>query len=549
MTDVDTIVIGSGAGGMAAAVSLSKAGQKVLLLEQHYLPGGWCHSFPLEGYLFSPGVHYVGDLGPGGIMRRMYEGMGVANDMTWLELDRQGYDCVRIGDRSFDIPAGVDAYRERLEARFPADRDGIRTYLGAVEDMRQAGKLWMRVKGPKTAFTALRNSGSFARWGLRTAGSMVNATVSDPFLRAILTIQSGNHGMAPKDVPAFVHTAIVGHYLDGGAYPMGGARSIPRAFLKALRRNGSSIQVRAEVRRILLDTEGGRRVRGVALADGTEITCKQVISNADPTLTFERMVGAEHLSARLKRKLARTRYGGSCLSLFFALDRSPRDFGMTSGNVWHSPTPDIDGQYVHPRTAEAIGANGIQSLFLTATTLKDPTKVKNGHHTLEAFTFTDSSLFSRWARSSHEERPQSYYELKAQLQQRMLDKIDELFPGMKEHVVFAELGTPITNKHYVASVDGHLYGTEKSFSQLGPMGFMPRTEIEGLYLAGASVGFHGVAGATMSGVTTASLVLRQSMRSVLQCPGQELKLYPAEHPEQWPEALQAKLPERAVAHA
>lgn len=75
-TDADTIVIGSGAGGLTAAVALANSGQKVLVLEQYYLPGGWCHSFALEGYRSSPGVHDIGELGAGGRMRAIYEGLG-----------------------------------------------------------------------------------------------------------------------------------------------------------------------------------------------------------------------------------------------------------------------------------------------------------------------------------------------------------------------------------------------------------------------------------------------------------------------------------------
>jgi phytoene dehydrogenase-like protein len=65
----DTIVIGSGPGGLTAAVALARAGQRVLVLEQHTLPGGWTHSFTLQGYRFSPGVHYPGNLQDGGWRR------------------------------------------------------------------------------------------------------------------------------------------------------------------------------------------------------------------------------------------------------------------------------------------------------------------------------------------------------------------------------------------------------------------------------------------------------------------------------------------------
>ena len=102
MTDFDAIVIGSGAGGLTTAVALARAGQKVCVLEQHYVPGGWCHSFTLEGFRFSPGVHYIGEIDEGGEMRRMYEGLGVANDMTFCELNPDGFDHLMIAGERFD---------------------------------------------------------------------------------------------------------------------------------------------------------------------------------------------------------------------------------------------------------------------------------------------------------------------------------------------------------------------------------------------------------------------------------------------------------------
>ena len=125
MADYDTVVVGSGAGGLAAAVALAQSGQRVLVCEQHEVPGGWSHSFTRNGYRFNTGVHYIGELGPGERLRQIYEGLGVTNDLTFLEINPDGYDHLLIGDEQFDIPKGEEAYLTRLKARFQKEANNL----------------------------------------------------------------------------------------------------------------------------------------------------------------------------------------------------------------------------------------------------------------------------------------------------------------------------------------------------------------------------------------------------------------------------------------
>ncbi|MCG6970237.1 MAG: FAD-dependent oxidoreductase, partial [Gammaproteobacteria bacterium] len=62
----EIIVIGSGIGGLVSAAALSKYGYKVLVLEQHNVPGGFTHTFSRNYYRWDIGVHYLGQMGPGG---------------------------------------------------------------------------------------------------------------------------------------------------------------------------------------------------------------------------------------------------------------------------------------------------------------------------------------------------------------------------------------------------------------------------------------------------------------------------------------------------
>ncbi len=530
MSDWDAIVVGSGIGGLGGAVALSNLGQKVLVLEQHYLPGGWCHTFALDGHKFSPGVHYIGQLQEGGHMRTLLEGLGVGADIEFMELNPDGFDHIVFEDETFDIPTGRKKFEQRLMERFPEERSGIRQYFRLMLKVDRGLALAAGARGILGKLLLLLRAPSFIFSGMKPLAQIIDRYINDPKLKAILESRSGDHGLSPKKVPFLQHVAIDAHYWDGAWFPKGGGGAIPRAFISRLKKNDGEIRTRTTVERILIEGQGDdRRAMGVRLENGEEIRAKVVLSNADAWVTYIKLIGKEHISDSLADRIDRLKPSVSALSLFMAADVDAEALGLDSGNYWIIADTDVDATYRQAENDDLTGDGPFAGGFLTVTTKKDPSKMHAGLHSMEAFTFVSYDAFERWKDSSFNARPEEYEAFKKHLTNRMLDTLEQVIPNLRDHLKLCELGTPLTNDFYVNSYQGNLYGHAKLMSQIGPGAPRIRTEIKGLFHCGQSTNAHGVLGALATGVIAASKISGKTMDDLLQFnDGGEVHCYSAE---------------------
>lgn len=516
MADWDVVVIGSGIGGLSAAVGLSNLGKRVLVLEQHYLPGGWTHSFSLEGHKFSPGVHYIGQLNEGGRTREIFEGLGVGADLEFLELNPDGYDHIVFEDETFDIPAGLQKYIARLIERFPEERSGIKRYFTLMQNVDRGLSMAADAKGILDKLKLLFTAPAIVFNGLKPASEVIDRFVSDVKLKAILESRAGDHGMMPSRVPFALHVAIEAHYWNGGWYPKGGAAAIPKAFISRLKQNGGEIRMRTKVDHILLEGSGAnRRAAGVQLDNGQQIRAETVLSNADAWITYNNLIGKQNLSEKTAARISQLEPSVSSLSLYLATDLDIDALGLDSGNYWILNDPSVDATYELSHRDELAAEGPFPGGFLTVTTRKDSSKMHAGLHTMEAFVFVSYAAFERWQQSSTGDRPEDYEAYKAKLTQRMLSMISRVVPGIENHLKLCELGTPLTNVHYCNGYRGNIYGTAKSKSQIGSGALPVTTEIAGLFHCGQSTAAHGVLGAMATGVIAAEQIAGCSRDDVL----------------------------------
>jgi len=543
MYDVDNIIIGTGMGGLTTALLLLRAGQSVMMFEQHYVPGGWAHSFLRKGYKFSPGVHFVGHLQEGGSGREVYEKIGVANDMIFFRQNPAGYDHNIVGDHHFRMPAGIDNLEVAMSEQYPDEAKRISRYLKFSKQVYE--ELFKAIEPKEGIMDYLLlpwRTRHIGRTGWMKLQTILNYYLKDPYVKTHLSLQCGNYGLPPKLAPFPVHCIVSNHCMHGTSYPRGSGSGIVKGFTKNIKELGGEIRTSTAVKQILMDEKATKKTAiGVELENGEKYYAKRIISNADPHVTYNKLLGREHISKKLTKKLSKTQYSAAALNLFLVVDMDLRTTGMDSGNIWYSTEPDLNKVYDIFARKDVLEGDVFPAMFITSPTLKDPVSYDGKHHTLELIVFCLHHSFARFESTSFENRTPEYDDYKRKVELKMVRTLEKVLPGVSSRIKMMELGTPNTAQHYINATNGNCYGPDKILSQVGPFNFKINTEIKNLHLTGAATFAHGLIGAVDSGINTTAKILGCERADIMVYgEGQELKLYEAEDDTNWPEHLKRK---------
>ncbi|MFP5383149.1 MAG: phytoene desaturase family protein, partial [Gammaproteobacteria bacterium] len=322
-------------------------------------------------------------------------------------------------------------------------------------------------------------------------------------LLAVLCAQWGDVGLPPKQSAFLIQALVAHHYLEGGYYPVGGSWRIADTIIPRIRAGGGDVFTYAAVEEILVEKGV---VRGVRMADGHRIDCGCVISSAGVFNTFEKLLPSEVVrKAGYDRLLPRVKRSSAHLGVYVGLKGTAAELGLPRTNIWIYPGSDYE-QAIDDHDADIEAPFPV--VYLSFPSAKDPDYERRhpGTATVEIVAPTKYEWFARWAGTEWGKRGPEYETFKTQLGERLMAHLYDKLPQLKGRVDYWEVSTPLSTRHFGAWQQGELYGLDHDPARFAEDWLTPRTRITGLWLTGQDVLSCGIAGATMSGVLSATAV-------------------------------------------
>jgi all-trans-retinol 13,14-reductase len=496
----DAIVIGSGVGGLAAAAALARRGRRVLVLERHRAAGGLTQTFRRQEWSFAPGVHYLGgvgpDPGPAGQFGRVLAWL--TNDALRFADCGNPYDIVRLPGFEFGIEHPEAAYRQALHARFADQGPAIERWFEEMREARAAAfaLIAQRAMPAWMAWAARRWGGAETRHYANRTVAQALAGIADARLRAVLGARWGDYGAPPARAPLLEHAMVTGAYNGGSYYPVGGPARFAQALLPVIENAGGALRLGAAVRRIV--TQHGR-VQGVDYERDGE-------RKVEPARHVVSAMGLANTVACLdaqvapawRQRVEQLEPGLSYLCLYLGFEGDIGAAGASAANYWIAESVEDGGIWRRPADDDA------PALFVSFPSLKDPDC--QGKPTAEVVATCDAEEFAPWLDLPEGERPEAYLALKARIEARMLAQFKRHFPALAGMIRFHELSTPVTQRRFVGTPGGAMYGLDVTAQRMASPALDLRTPVSGLLLAGQDVFGPGVPSACMSGLLAASAI-------------------------------------------
>ena len=432
----DAVIIGAGIGGLICANLLAREGVRVLLVEQHYMVGGYCSTFRRKGFTFDAATHFYPLLGnPATITGKLLRELGVTNG--WVKMDP--VDHFHFPDGStFAVPADFDTYLSKLKREFPNEAENLDRFFAVVHEVYLSGLL---------TYFRWRETDRLDDYSGMTVRQALDQHFCNRKLKLLLAADCGHWGSPPSRTSFVFDSMLRLSYFLGNYYPRGGSQAFADELALRFEELGGDILTSANVQRIIVIN---KTACGVELNAGPiharekhRVNAGLVISNADLLLTLERLIEPRHLDRDRVASIRRLRPTHPCFLVHVGLKAMATEV-LRAAHGYHWDSWDSD----------RVATN---SFKIFVPTLYEPANAPPGGHIVivQKLTAIDYDAIDDWA--THKAKVEAY----------IMENLERVMPDFTKKVVVKLSASALTSHRFTLNHKGAMLGWEMSPDQLG----------------------------------------------------------------------------------
>lgn len=487
----DVVIIGSGMGGLSCGIILAKEGYKVCILEKGAQIGGTLQTFKRDGAKFDTGVHYVGGLDEGQPLYPYFKYFDILDDVHLKKMDNDGYDLISFdGDNNFYPHAqGYDNFKQQLLKYFPNEEEGLDKYIAGIKELCEKFSLY--------DIQANRPPQEELPYLYKGAKEFIDECVRDEKLRHVLAGSNLLYAGSGDKTPFYIHALIINSFILSSYKFKHGGSEISRSLNYSIRDLGGHIERNAEVSSI---DHVDAQIESVTLADGRKIKGDIFISNVHPTETIK-LLNQSVMRKSYVNRLMNLNNTVSVFTLYLIL--KPKTLKYFNHNHYHFHQTDVWN--LPDYRPENWGKD---FAVFTLPSKSDPEY--SGIVTVMAY--MNFEEIRQWEDSFNStlhvnDRGQGYEEFKEAKAKILLDRTERVIPGLKQKVQSYYTSSPLTQRDYLNSVDGAIYGVLHDYNAPLKSQVSTKTKFKNLFMTGQNIILHGILGTSISAVATCSNIL------------------------------------------
>ena len=494
MKKYDAIIIGSGLGGLATAVILAKAGQKVAVFEKNAQLGGNLQTFSRQKHIFDTGVHYLGALSEGQNLYEYFRFLGISESLKLKKMDENGFDRISFDGDSNLYPhaQGYDNFVKQLLPYFPEERENLEKYISKIQEVCKAFPAYN-----------LDLEGHYDEWVLyENTWEFICGITQNEKLRSVLAGNSFLYAGNKEKTPLYVHALIVNSYISSAYRCVLGGSQITKLLVKELRKYNADIFKHSEIANINIENQS---ITSIETQEGKEFTAEKFISNIDIKALLKILDGQQAFPKSFVSRINMLEPYSACFSVHAVLKN--RKIPYFNYNIYHFKSENSVW-----KTDDYQKNNWPESYMLTCTeSSADPGFAES----ITVLTYMNFDEVKIWENSINtvahpNPRGEDYENFKEKKTKLLVEEVYRRFPEFQTAISSLHSSSPLTFRDYIGVQNGSMYGYEKDGSSPLKTMFSPKTKVSNLYLTGQSVNMHGILGVTVGAFNTCAEILGRS---------------------------------------